>query len=259
MKILVIGDSHSDPEVSNERYDWLGKLIVDKRPDVVVDIGDFATMGSLSSYDRGTIKAENKRVKKDIEHAIDARQRLTSHITAEQDRLRNMKKAIWKPRLVALAGNHENRIIRYMNENPTLEETWTEDVSNAEGFGWEFYNFGTPVFIEGIAFQHYFTKPSTGRGYSGVNACNTMITDYKHSLVMGHTHRLQLAHNATPFGVHSLSLICGCYFEHKEDYAGLDNNSWWRGICILNNVNNGYFDLETISFRTIKAKYYVSA
>jgi hypothetical protein len=212
-------------------------------------------MGSLSGYDKGTIKAENKRVKKDIEHAIEARSILTSHITAEQERLRKIKKALWKPRLVALAGNHENRITRYMNDNPTLEDSWTEDVSNAVGFGWEFYPFGEPVFIEGIAFQHYFTKPATGRSYSGNNACNSMITDYKHSLVMGHTHRLQYAHNCTPFGRHSAVLICGCYFDHKEDYAGLDNNSWWRGICILNNVNDGYFDLETVGFRTIKEKY----
>ena len=26
---LVIGDSHSEPEVTNQRYDWLGRMIVD--------------------------------------------------------------------------------------------------------------------------------------------------------------------------------------------------------------------------------------
>ena len=94
IKILVIGDSHSDPEVPNDRYQWLGKMIVDERPDVVVDIGDFATMGSLSGYDKGTAKAENKRVIKDIDHAKEARVLLTTPIRNEQQRQRELKKAI---------------------------------------------------------------------------------------------------------------------------------------------------------------------
>jgi hypothetical protein len=255
IKILVIGDSHSDPEVPNDRYQWLGKMIVDERPDVVVDIGDFATMGSLSGYDKGTAKAENKRVIKDIDHAKEARVLLTTPIRNEQQRQRELKKAIWKPRLVALGGNHENRIVRYMNSNAELMGMYSEDVSDASKLGWEFSPFGQEVKIEGVAFNHYFTKPAASKGYSGVNATRQMLIDHQHSLVQGHTHRLQYVHNCTPFGVHTMSLMCGCYFDHKEDYAGNDNNSWWRGICILENVNNGYFDLRTVSYRTIKEMY----
>ena len=50
---LIIPDSHAHPDYKNDRYDWLGKLILDLKPDVLVNIGDTADMASLSAYDKG--------------------------------------------------------------------------------------------------------------------------------------------------------------------------------------------------------------
>ena len=58
---LVIPDSHAHPDYSNERYDWLAELILDIKPDVVIDIGDWFDMPSLCSYDRGTKGFEGRR------------------------------------------------------------------------------------------------------------------------------------------------------------------------------------------------------
>ena len=48
---IVFTCAHVDPEISNERFDLLGKLIYDLRPDYVVDLGDGAYMKSLNRYD----------------------------------------------------------------------------------------------------------------------------------------------------------------------------------------------------------------
>ena len=73
MKHLVIGDSHAKPGISNRRFEWLGKLILDEKPDVIIDIGDFEDMPSLSSYDVGKKSYEGRRYIKDLESAWEAR------------------------------------------------------------------------------------------------------------------------------------------------------------------------------------------
>ena len=49
--ILVFSCAHTAPEVSNERFDWLGHYIADVKPDMVIDLGDGADMCSLNSFD----------------------------------------------------------------------------------------------------------------------------------------------------------------------------------------------------------------
>src|ERR1043165_5259660 len=95
--ILVVGDAHAKPGVSNRRFDWLGKYIVETRPKVVVDMGDWSDMESLSSYDKGKKSFEGRRYKKDIAAGAEARQRVADHLRRVRQR--------YAPRLVALGGN----------------------------------------------------------------------------------------------------------------------------------------------------------
>ena len=39
---LVIPDGHAHPDFHNKRAEWLGALIADVKPDVVINIGDVA-------------------------------------------------------------------------------------------------------------------------------------------------------------------------------------------------------------------------
>ena len=43
--------AQADPEVSNDRFSWLGDLIYDLKPDYGIDIGDGADMSSLKRDD----------------------------------------------------------------------------------------------------------------------------------------------------------------------------------------------------------------
>ena len=77
MKTLVWTCSHADPDVSNDRFDWLGKLIYDEKPDMVIDLGDGPDMRSLNSYDTRYPQAiVRQSYEKDIECYNDAQERL---------------------------------------------------------------------------------------------------------------------------------------------------------------------------------------
>ena len=69
---LVIGDPHCTPKATNDRFLWAGKFARDLKPNTIICMGDFASMDSLSSYDKGKKSFEGRRYKKDIDHAHDA-------------------------------------------------------------------------------------------------------------------------------------------------------------------------------------------
>ena len=46
---IVVPDPHADPRYSNDRADWIGQLIKDVKPEVVVNLGDAADMSSIST------------------------------------------------------------------------------------------------------------------------------------------------------------------------------------------------------------------
>src|SRR5678815_49120 len=71
-KILVIPDVQAKPGNDFTFLRKLGMYIVEKQPDIIVNIGDFADMPSLSSYDVGKKSFEGRRYVKDIEAAHEA-------------------------------------------------------------------------------------------------------------------------------------------------------------------------------------------
>lgn len=122
LKILVIPDCQVKEGVPLEHLTWAGKAIVDYKPDVVVNLGDFADMPSLSSHDiKGSKYFEGLRYKKDIEAAKEAMKILLAPLRDAQKAQKDSKHKVYKPRMVLTLGNHENRIDRAVNNNPTLE------------------------------------------------------------------------------------------------------------------------------------------
>ena len=122
MRILVIPDVQVKEGVPTEHLTWAGKAIVDYRPDVVVNLGDFADMPSLSSHDvKGSKYFEGLRYKTDIIAAKSAMIKLLNPLKELQARQKKNKEKVYKPRMVLTLGNHENRIDRAVNNNPTLE------------------------------------------------------------------------------------------------------------------------------------------
>ena len=72
-KLLVVADSHVTPETDNSRFELLGRLILDHKPDTIIQLGDFCSMESLSRWDKDKrLIIEGRRVLKDVEAASEA-------------------------------------------------------------------------------------------------------------------------------------------------------------------------------------------
>lgn len=253
--ILVIPDSHACIEESNDRYEWAGRLIVDRRPDIVIELGDFGDYESLCSHTKGTIEAEGKRLVQDMEITKDAREKLTMPLLTLQQKQRNQKIKLYNPELIALQGNHENprwdKIVKY---NPELLGIVNDDLGYARTYGWQSYPYQKIVSRCGIEFSHNFVSGSYGRPIEGEFPATSLLRKRRRSSVCGHNHKFDLAID-NDAGIYCLS--AGCYFESYKHYAGQANAQWWRGLFILHNCNDGKFDVEAISIDRVRSEYSV--
>jgi hypothetical protein len=233
----------------------LGRLALDCKPDVIVDMGDWADMPSLSSYDKGKKSFEGRRYKDDIEASYIAYSCFEAPMLAYNTKRKKDKKTQYKPRKVKLIGNHEERILRAVNSAAELEGVISLDDLGHKEFGWEHHDYLQPVNIDGVFYSHYFTSGVLGRAISGENPASTMLKKHFVSCTAGHLHLRDFAERTRADGQRIIGLISGCYFEHYEDYAGTANDMWWRGAVLCHDVKDGCYEPEFISMEMIKKKY----
>lgn len=252
MKILVIPDCQVKPGVPLDHLAWLGEYIVDKRPDVIVHLGDFPDMSSLSSYDVGKKSFEGRRYKLDVESAKEAQEILLAPLTKLQVRQINNKKRVYSPRLVMLLGNHDERINRAVNNDAKLDGVLSTRDLQYEEFGWEVHPFLSVVVINGIAFSHYFPTGTAGRPAATASA---QLSKQHMSCIAGHQQGLQIATGKRADGQLLTSIIAGSFYLHDEEYLGNQGNKHWRGALMLHNVEDGSFDLNLLPMKYLKEKY----
>jgi hypothetical protein len=228
----------------------IGNYIVAKKPDVIVCIGDFADLESLSSYDRGLKSFEGRSYQKDIWAAREAMDALTAPIFAEWERLKRNREKQWKPRMVMTLGNHENRINRVINEDRKLEGLIsTDDLPYQD---WEVHPFLEVVVIDGVAYSHYFTGGPMGRPIGSAQA----ILSKKHmSCFAGHQQGRSIAYGRRADGKEMTAIICGSCYEHEEQYLGPQGNQHFRGVYVLHEVDDGRFDEMAVSLKYMKENY----
>ncbi len=254
---VVIPDPHAKHNISNERFEWGGKLVVDRQPDVVVCLGDLFDMESLSSYDRGKKDFEGRRYWKDIEAGVDALKRFNAPIEQYNENAKKSKKAQYKPRKVFLIGNHEVRVKRATQMHPELDGTISFNDFELKEHGWEVVDFLSPIAIDGIYYSHYFVSGVKGESISGQNIASALLQKNMLSSTAGHNHTFDFAIKSAPDGRKRMGLCAGCFLakEQKEEYAAATEFMWWRGVMIKNNVHDGEYDLETMEIDRLKELY----
>jgi hypothetical protein len=252
MRILVIPDCQVKEGVPLDHLTWAGKAIVEYRPDVVVNIGDFADMPSLSTHDvKGSKYFEGLRYKKDIEVTKEAMKMLLAPLKDLQAKQKKNKEKVYKPRMVLTLGNHENRIDRAVNNNPTLEGLIsTKDLEYEKD--WEVHGFLRPVFISGVGFSHYWPVGAMGRPAGTAGA---IINKLHMSCVAGHQQGKQIAYGKRADGKPICAIIAGSYYLHDEDYMDKLSNRHWRGLLVMNEVQDGHFDEMFLSIEYLERKY----
>jgi hypothetical protein len=240
---LVIGDPHCNPKASNDRFLWAGKMARDLKPTTIVCMGDFASMDSLSSYDKGKKSFEGRRYKKDIDHAHDALEKFNKGLNGR------------RPRKVMLLGNHEDRIDRIVDETPELDGTISTKDLNFKEYGWEVIPYQEPIAINGVHYCHNYPTGIMGKPISGDNVARALLLKNKVSSTVGHCHLFDYSMCTIPSGRKVIGLSAGCYLNHKESYARNTQRMWWSGLIVKRNVRNGEYDIETIEYNAVRREY----
>lgn len=248
--IIVIPDTQCKLDQSLEYLRCIGEYIAEKRPDVIVHLGDHADMPSLSSYDKGKKSAEGKRVVRDIQAAISGMNVMLEPVKRAQE----ASEGLWKPRMVMCLGNHDgSRIKRHVEANPELDGLLSIDSLRYKDMGWEVVDFLNTIVVGGVTFVHYTSNPYTGKPLGGTAA--TILKEFGMSVIQGHKQGLQVATRTLHTGQQQWSIVAGACYAHNEDYRDAMANKHWRGLLLLENVCNGDFDLSLLSLEHIMERF----
>lgn len=248
---FIIPDTQTRPGVPLDHLDWIGAYLADKKPDVVVHLGDHWDFPSLNGHEEpGSAPMEGARYADDLFVGNEAFKRLCLPMEAEQSRLIAHKKKAWTPRKVFCFGNHEARADRVANNTPKFLGTIGSD--NCDVRDWERVPFQKPIEIDGIFYCHYFSATGTGRPLGGEPA--SRIPKVGASFIAGHEQGKRDGNRVTSTGKTQYGLVVGSCYLHVEPYRG-PHQRHWRGILVLNEVEDGEFDRTEVSLKYLCRKF----
>lgn len=254
---LVIPDVQTKAGVSNKHLKHVGQYIVDKKPDTIVCLGDFADMPSLSSYDRGTKGFEGRRYKHDIDATKRSMDVLLSPLRQYNAKMKKNKCKQYSPDMHMILGNHENRINRAVDCDCILEGTIGIEDLGYEEAGWKVHEFLEAVNIDGILYSHFFPRSANGRVLQNRRGCPTASTQVKRemqSCTSGHLQGLDFNIYQTG-GRRLYGIIAGSCYTHDEDYLSPQGTHYWRGIIMKHEVRDGQYDPMFVSLDYLERRY----
>ena len=249
---LVVFDMQVKPNSDVSHLPAIGNYIAQHQPSVIVVIGDWWDMHSLSSYDRGTKKAEGARYQDDIDAGVKAMVAMLKPIYKLNEKLKESKKRQYKPEMYFTLGNHEERIERHVNANPILDGTLSYDSFRLNEFGFTTYPYLTPVIIDGIEYVHFVQSRNSANPKASSKAS---MDQTKMSTTQGHRPCLDVHTDWSDDKGMMWSITCGSSYLDDESYKRAQGNQHWRGIVHKRNVTEGDFDPEFIRLSTIMRDY----
>ena len=253
MKHMIVPDTQIKYGQDFTHLRWAGEYAAEKQPEVIVIIGDWWDMESLSSYDKGKKSFEGRRYVKDIAAGNEGLDIFMQPILELQASQKRAKKRTYNPRLIFTRGNHEERIERAIDDDAMLECLMDfEKDTNLTNYGFEVYPFLEVVVVDGVAYSHYFTSGVMGRP---VSSARLMLTKKHMSCVMGHVQQRDIAFATRADGKRMTGIFAGVYSPHEEAYLNPQTNEHWRGLWMLHEVRDGQFDEMPVSLAYLEKRY----
>lgn len=250
---LILPDPHSHPDFSNDRFDLVGKLLLDLKPDVFINMGDHADLASLSAYDKGKASFHGRNYAKDIEACLEANDKIFGPIKKAKKK---------KPRSIILEGNHEHRIKKLLESEPHLGGSRYgvafSDLGYSDNYGDVVeYTGSTPgmINVDGINYAHYVISGVSGRAFSSKHHAQGLTLTQHDSTVVGHSHLFDYHIARDMTGKSKMGVVAGVFQDYDSPWAGNINRLWHKGLIILRNVENGVGDLEWVSMERLKKEY----
>lgn len=245
---LVVPDTQVKAGLKLDWLEWIGRYIGERKPDVVVHLGDHWDMPSLSSYDKGKKSSEGRRYKADIDAGIEGMDRLNFGI-------KKAGGARYKPRKVLLRGNHEYRAERYAEDMAELDET--VGMHDMEAPGWEIHGFLETVTIDGITYSHYFPRSANGQvaqSKRGAPSARAQVIREGRSCTAGHQQGLDM-HPQFMAGRLQWGLIAGSCYPGDEGYLTPQGHVYWKGVIVKHQVDKGSYDPMLVSLKYLRRRY----
>jgi len=253
-KHFIIPDTQIRPGVPTNHLIAAANYCIDKKPDVILHMGDHWDFPSLSSYEKkGSAYFEEQSLAADIQAGNDAMALFMGTIEAYNTKQRRYRKPLYRPRFVFLMGNHEHRLQRLIDSDPVLyRDVIGYHQLNLEG--WEVIPFLEMINIDGVEYSHYFYNPLTGRPYGG--AMGTRLKNVGFSFTMGHQQGKDMAEKKLSNGKTIRGLIAGSFYQHDEEYMGPQGNkAHWRGCIMKSEVKDGDYCLMELSLEYLLARW----
>lgn len=194
--VLIFGDAHRP--YHDERA-WQLMLEVGRalRPKHLISIGDLADFYAVSSHSKNPTRAQQLDEEvEDVKKGLDE----LGELGAENK--------------IYVSGNHEDRLTRYLQDKaPQLFNTvGIPEVLGLEKRGWTYVGYRDDIEVGKLHFTHDV-------GVAGRNAAFKALDTYQHSIITGHTHRLQFIVEGNATGEMKLSAQFGWLGDRtKVDY-----------------------------------------
>jgi hypothetical protein len=230
LKVLFCPDLHA-PYHHTRAWDCFLDVAQRWMPDVCIVLGDFGDFASVSSYVR------------------DPRTALPLHdevagMNAELDRLdRALKRAQCRTKFY-LHGNHEQRLSAYTQR--LAPELWpyvsVDDMLKLDKRRWKSLPYKSSLGFGKLRVSH-----DVGR--AGINAARQSVQDVGKSIVIGHTHRLQVSYQGNQTGERHVGATLGWLGDPERiDYRHRDlvRRDWSHGFGFARFDASGNFWLVPV-------------
>lgn len=248
---LVMPDMQVTPDSPTHHIAMAARYAAVKRPDVIVQLGDWADMESLSSYDRGKRASEGRRYRADVEA-------VNKTLALFDSELRRYAPRSYRPRKLVTLGNHEDRINRAVEDQALLEGTVTVDDLKFRKYGWEVHPFLRPVVVSGVTYLHYCPLNSMGKVTANKHGAPSALAQGRRmmtNVVCGHAQGLDVAIIHTPTRT-IRSVIAGSFYLHDVGYIPPVGSRYWKGLLILNDIRpTEGFDLCEVSLSYLERRF----
>lgn len=237
----IIPDTQVRPGDPIDHLEWVARDIVRRKPDVIVCLGDWYDLPSLSRYaPAGGTEKEGARLKADLDAGHAAMEVLTGPIHEEIARTRRRHLTRWNPRMIFCEGNHEARAARFAKEDARFEGLIGTHLCEVERFGWERHKFLKPVEIDGVWYAHYWQSGHSDRPIGG--SIENRLNKLGFSFVAGHEQGRRYSDRPLPNGKTIHGIVVGSFYLGAEAYRGPQAVNEWRGTVVLHDVQDGDCD-----------------
>lgn len=228
---ILLPDIHC-PYESKPAVKLACQIIAAVKPASVVQLGDFVDFLSVSSF-----------VKPRKQAGLTVRQEVLSGVRCAKQ---IMAAGGEKTKYVFVAGNHEARIERYLNERPELGDIEGLDFSAAlDELGWHTVAYGDHYRLgPNLTITHDFGKASGRAVFDGANVMGT-------SVAFGHTHAAALTYSSTLDGAQLVCANLGWLGDPKAaEYRQkqLKQVQWQWAVGMVHLSRNGLFHIQIIPF-----------